>query len=138
MFDHSDVALKNARRLRREMTLPEVLLWKILKQKPLGVKFRNQHPIGDYVADFYCAKRRLVIEIDGIAHDIGNRPARDDRRDAWLRSMGHEIIRIPATDVLRDAQMVANSLIVLCADIPPPSAVPAATSPKGGGLLGSI
>ena len=69
MEDHSPAALKRARKLRKEMTLPEALLWRLLKGKPMGVKFRKQHPIGEFVVDFYCAEKRLGIEIDGIAHD---------------------------------------------------------------------
>ncbi len=88
----------------------------------MGVKFRNHHPIGNLVVDFYCAASRLVIEIDGIAHDMGDNPARDERRDAWLRSKGYEIIRILATDVLGDPSEVAESLAMFCAANPPPSA----------------
>ena len=69
-----------ARRARREMSLPEVLLWQRLKGSPQGIAFRKQHPIGQYRADFYCALARLVIEVDGIAHDLGDRPERDVER----------------------------------------------------------
>jgi very-short-patch-repair endonuclease len=74
MEDHSPTALVAARRLRRTMSLPEVLLWTQLRGKPLGIKFRKQHPVGDYVVDFYCAEKQLAVEIDGIAHDMGDRP----------------------------------------------------------------
>lgn len=60
---------RRANTLRRAMTLPEVLLWRELKQRPAGLKFRRQHPAGRYVLDFYCAKLALAIEIDGSAHD---------------------------------------------------------------------
>ena len=138
MEDHSPEALRNARRLRREMTLPEVLLWKVLRQRPNGLKFRRQHPFGKKtVIDFYCAKRKVGIEIDGIAHDMGDRAERDARRDAWLASQGIRIVRIPAAEVLFDPDTVAESLVALCASIPPPSALRAATSPKGGGNTGN-
>ena len=116
------------------MTLPEVLLWRHLRGKPMGVKFRKQHPLGDYVVDFFCASRRVAVEIDGIAHDMGDRPMRDASRDAWLRSQGVVVVRVTAADVLRDPAATAESIIRYCADVPPPSAaVAAATSPKGGG-----
>ena len=51
------------------MTLPEVLLWNLLRKAPDGVVFRRQHPIGRYVVDFYCARAKVCIEIDGFAHD---------------------------------------------------------------------
>ena len=50
--------------------------------------FRRQHPIGPYVIDFYCAKAWLAIEIDGMSHDMGDRPYSDAQRDAWLRERG--------------------------------------------------
>jgi very-short-patch-repair endonuclease len=56
-----------ARALRRSMTLPEGMLWQVLRKRPEGYKFRNQHPIGRCVVDFYCAATRLVIEVDGEA-----------------------------------------------------------------------
>jgi len=119
------------------MSLPEVLLWNRLRGNPMGVKFRKQHPLGDYVIDFFCASRRIAVEIDGIAHDRGDRPLRDSRRDAWLRRQGVEVLRIPAAEVLRDVAAVADAVVRYCADPPPPSAAgAAATSPRGGGFLG--
>jgi very-short-patch-repair endonuclease len=70
------------------MSLPEVLLWRHLKGSPGGIQFRKQHPIGDYFLDFYVARLKLAIEIDGIAHDMGDRPQRDEARDAYLAARG--------------------------------------------------
>nr|WP_082132816.1 endonuclease domain-containing protein [Pelagerythrobacter marensis] len=120
------------------MSLPEVLLWQQLRGKPDGVKFRKQHPVGDFVLDFYCATRRIAIEIDGIAHDMGDRPARDISRDRWLNEQGIGVLRIPASEVLDDAIGTAEAIIAYCTDRPPPSAAgAAATSPRGGGLSGA-
>ncbi|MEG3145116.1 endonuclease domain-containing protein [Sphingomonas sp. RT2P30] len=91
-----------ARRLRREMTLPEVLLWMELRKRPSGLKFRHQHPAGQYVLDFYCASARLAIEVDGEAHNHGDRPERDIRRDAWLARENVRVLRIPAKVILDD------------------------------------
>ena len=119
--------VRKAKTLRREMSLPEVLLWQILRTKPGGLKFRRQHPVGPFVADFYCPSAKLLIEIDGIAHDMGDRPSHDERRDVVLREKGFGIVRIPAADVLRDVSDVAQSIVALCsspsigsADGPPP------------------
>jgi very-short-patch-repair endonuclease len=120
MRDHTAKALQAARKLRKEMSLPEVLLWRILKQRPDGLKFRIQHPIGAYVADFYCAKRRVIIEIDGIAHDMGDRPERDALRDERLREAGFEILRIPAVEVLKNLTAAAGTIIGSCLAAPPP------------------
>jgi very-short-patch-repair endonuclease len=104
-----------ARRARREMSLPEVLLWQRLKGSPQGIAFRKQHPIGNYRADFYCAAAKLVIEVDGVAHDMGDRPQRDAERTTWLESQGYRIIRIPVADVLKDADQAAQSIVSLAA-----------------------
>ena len=66
-----------ARSLRRSMTLPEVVLWKVLRARPAGIKFRRQHPVGPYVLDFYCEAALTGIEVDGMAHDMGENPLRD-------------------------------------------------------------
>lgn len=104
-----------ARRARREMSLPESLLWQRLKGSPLGVSFRKQHPIGPYRADFYCAATKLVIEVDGIAHDMGDRPERDQTRTAWLQAHGFRVVRVPAADVLKDADAVADAIVAYAA-----------------------
>ena len=120
------------------MTLPEVLLWQRLKGQPQGVKFRRQHPLGDFVLDFYCARRRIAIEIDGFSHDTGDRPRRDAARDDELRQRGVRVLRVAASDVLRDVDSVAASVVSYCASAPPPStAVAADTSPAGGGPTGA-
>ena len=130
MEDHAPVALAAARRLRGAMSLPEVLLWSHLRGRPLGVKFRRQRPVGDYVVDFYCAEKRLAVEIDGIAHDMGNRPARDNKREAWLQAQGINVLRLSAVDVLNDVAGMADAVLRYCGAVPPPSALRAATSPR--------
>lgn len=102
-----------ARTLRAQMSLPEILLWQELRRQN-EVRFRRQHPLGRYVLDFYCAKANVCIEIDGIAHDMGERPERDDERDEWLRAQGIEVVRIPASDILKSPQQVAEALIRHC------------------------
>jgi len=118
-----------ARRLRREMTLPEILLWRALRRKALvGLRFRKQHPIGKYVLDFYLPSARLAVEVDGLAHDMGGNPERDFCRDQWLARRGIEVLRIPARDILdeRALEGVLQAIVELvharrgCP--PPPSA----------------
>ncbi len=136
MQDHTPHALASARNLRRAMSLPERLLWQHLRQRPLGVKFRKQHPLGTFIVDFYCAQNRLVVEIDGISHDMGDHPTRDTHRDEWLKSQGYQVCRIAAHDVLHGPAAVAEAILALCRTSPPPSALRAATFPSGGGSLG--
>jgi len=110
----TDRAYKNARRLRRELSLPEKLLW--VRLRGSDVRFRRQHPIGPYVLDFYCPSAKLAIEVDGFAHDTGDRPQRDEARTAWLRSQGIQVLRVPAKDVLADPNAIADALLRLCAE----------------------
>ena len=110
----TDHAHKNARRFRRDLSLPEKLLWRRLKAASL--RFRRQHPIGPYVLDFYFAAAKLAVEVDGAAHDFGSRPERDEVRSLWLKEQGIELLRIAARDVLRDPDEVADALLRLCAD----------------------
>jgi very-short-patch-repair endonuclease len=102
---------ERARKLRREMTLPEVLLWRELRGKPAGLKFRRQFAVAGYVADFACLDRRLLIEIDGIVHNMGDRPERDQKRDETLIALGWTMLRISAADVLRDVGAAATSIV---------------------------
>lgn len=105
----SQIKLPLARKLRREMTPPEVMIWSRLKGAPNSeLRFRRQHPVGPYVLDFYCAKVRLAIEIDGQVHRLDNVVQKDERRDMWLRSQGIDVIRINAVDVMKDADAVAG------------------------------
>ena len=118
--------VSRARKLRRTMSLPEVLLWRILRQAEIG--FRRQHPCGPFVADFYCAAAKVIIEIDGTAHDRGDRPERDGARNDWLRERGYRVMRVPARDVLADVSAVAEAIVALCREVAPG---PSTTSPCG-------
>ena len=100
-----------ARKLRRTMTLPEALLWRVFRTRPYGLKFRRQHGSDDFILDFYCSDARLGIEVDGKAHDMGNRPGRDVKRDAFFAEAGIVTIRIPAAEVLRDADACAANIV---------------------------
>ncbi len=104
-------AKENARKLRRSMSLPEVLLWQELRKKPDGVQFRRQHPAGPYVLDFFCATANLAIEVDGEAHNRGNHNARDLRRDTWLGEQGVRTLRSPAVDVLKNLNGVLQGIL---------------------------
>jgi very-short-patch-repair endonuclease len=121
--------IENARKLRREMSLPEVLLWRELRGKPQGLKFRRQFPVLGYVADFACVEIRLLIEIDGIVHDMGDRPQRDPKRDAVLTSHGWHVARIAAKNVLADPMACAASIVAFAESSRPLHHQPAAGGP---------
>jgi very-short-patch-repair endonuclease len=95
---------KRAKALRRALTEPELMLWTRLKRRiPEMPAFRNQHPLGPYILDFYCSAARLAVEIDGAIHSEDAQIAHDERRDAWLRRQGVTVYRVPASPVFEDA-----------------------------------
>ena len=98
------------------MSLPEILLWQRLRGSPEGIAFRKQHPIDPYVADFYCAASKLVIEIDGEVHNRGGRPNRDETKAAFLIERGYQLLRIGAQEVLKDPDRVAQAIVTHAAD----------------------
>jgi very-short-patch-repair endonuclease len=108
------VTIKRARKLRSEMSLPEVLLWRELRKRPGGFKFRRQHGAGIYVLDFYCAAAKLAIEVDGWAHDNLRTAKADEARSHFLRSQGVATTRVPAKAVLDDPASAAVRIARIC------------------------
>ena len=96
-----------------------MLLWRLLRLNRRELRFRKQHPIGPYVADFYCPAAKMVIEIDGAVHN--QRQAADSGRDAYMASLGLTVMRIPAAQVLADPEGVADSVYRLCKSAAGPS-----------------
>ena len=87
-------------------------MWEILRDRRLrGIKFRRQHPIGIYVADFFCYELKLVVELDGGVHDDPRQAVRDANRDAYLRSQGCTILRFPNHDVFHNRESVLTRIL---------------------------
>ncbi|NNC73690.1 MAG: endonuclease domain-containing protein [Sphingomonadaceae bacterium] len=103
--------VKKARKLRRKMSLPEALLWRELRKRPGELKFRRQHPAGNYILDFYCGEAKLAIEIDGESHNRGDQPDRDAKRDGWLANQDIRVLRFPASDVLNNLEGVVRNIV---------------------------
>ncbi len=122
-----------ARQLRRRMSLPEVTLWRELRLRPGGLKFRRQHPVGPYVEDFFCMCAKLVVEVDGDGHGIGDRPEQDERRDAFLTARGLRVVRVAARDVLGNCSAVVDHILAEAAPAAP-STVLRSPSPDEGGF----
>ena len=91
-----------ARKLRRRMSPPELLLWSQIRGQGLGFRGRKRHPIGPYSVDFYVPPAELVIEVDGSAHDHGHQPRRDQIRDRYLEGRGYRVLHIPALEVMKN------------------------------------
>jgi very-short-patch-repair endonuclease len=106
--------VKLARKLRSEMSLPESVLWRELRKRPGGFKFRRQHPAGIYILDFYCAAANLVIEVDGLSHD-GERAAKaDDTRGHFLRSQHLATLRVPVSAILNNLEGAVLRIVEVC------------------------
>ncbi len=90
-----------ARTLRRRGTPAETILWEALRDRRLdGRKFRRQHPVGEFIADFCCPAARLIVEVDGSVHD--GRAGADETRDATLLHHGYRVLRLRNAQVQRD------------------------------------
>ncbi len=100
-----------ARELRANGTVPERILWSLLRDRRLGgVKFRRQHPVGPYVVDFYGPSHALVVEIDGRSHDDRGIP--DHERQRYLEDVAHlRVFRLSNDDVLQDRESVIFGLL---------------------------
>jgi very-short-patch-repair endonuclease len=106
-------ALSLARSLRQPQTPAEAKLWARLRDGRLcGFKFRRQHPIGPYIADFCCASCKLIVELDGDTH-IG-KEERDEIRSDFLRKNGYEVVRFFNTDVFGNPDGVLESILSAC------------------------
>lgn len=101
-----------ARKLRKQGILSEVLLWKQIKNKTLGVEFHRQVPIDNYIVDFYCHELMLAIEIDGSSHNIEDVIQNDENRQQKLESMGVKFIRFDDSEVLKNISEVITAIVL--------------------------
>jgi very-short-patch-repair endonuclease len=100
-----------ARQLRSGMTDAELRLWGRLRAKQIhGVQFYRQKPLGPYIVDFYAAKPKLIIEIDGAQHFEPAHQARDSVRDAWLTQQGLRVLRFDNLQVLQETEAVLEQI----------------------------
>jgi very-short-patch-repair endonuclease len=102
------------------MSPPERLLWDRLRAGRLdGHKFRRQHPLGPYAADFYCHAAGLVVEVDGLNHLFNLEE--DARRDAWMRERGLRVLRLSAKRVLVDVEEAVELIRDVLREVKAPS-----------------
>ena len=92
------------------MTEAESAMWECLRGNQLGFQFRRQHPIYGYIPDFVCLKKRLVVEIDGGYHYIGDQPLSDEERTKYLNQYGFEVIRFTNEEVLSNIDNVLTEI----------------------------
>ena len=127
------MTVHQARQLRKRMSPSEVRLWRVLRQRPGGLIFRRQHPLGPYVVDFYCKAAAIAIEVDGMAHDFEVAARRDARRDQWVKMQGIETIRIAAQDVRGNLDGVVEHIVDRCLQRTPPPHCVRSPSPRNRG-----
>lgn len=104
-----------ARRLRRDATFPERLLWSRLRRRQLGIRVLRQQSIASYIVDFFCPDRRLVVEVDGRSH-IGREQA-DAVRQRALEALGYTVLRITNDEVLADLDGVVERIRAVLAQL---------------------
>ncbi|ACD91481.1 type I site-specific deoxyribonuclease, HsdR family [Chlorobium limicola DSM 245] len=103
--------VERARELRQQQTPAEDIVWELLRDHRFeGLKFRRQHQIGNYIADFFCSEHKLVVEVDGDVHRSPEVVAKDSQRDAYLRSLGYTVIRFGNQLVLNNPAEFLNQI----------------------------
>ena len=110
------MTVRQARKLRRETTESERFLWKHIRDRQLaGLKFRRQHPIGRYVADFGCEEEKLVVELDGGQH--ADNVDHDEQRTQYIEKFGYRVVRYWNSEVLSNIEGVMADIRMRAQDI---------------------
>jgi very-short-patch-repair endonuclease len=108
-----------ARALRQDMTKAEVILWVNIRKRAInGARFRRQHPIGPYIADFTCPTAKLIIEVDGATHSTPEELVYDARRTRYLEAQGWTVIRVNNIDIYENMDGVWRTI---AAQLAPPA-----------------
>ncbi len=124
-----EALLLRARELRKQQTSAKEILWQCLRSRRLeNLKFRRQHNIGQFIADFYCHGARLVIELDGLIHN--SQKERDKDRDLWMRSNGFTVLRFRNEDIFDSLEIVLTKILQ--------TALTPSPSPAGEGNLSEL
>lgn len=131
-YGASNLIFKNAKALRNRLTESESLLWEHVKGKQLGAKFRRQHPISLYIADFYCHEAKLIIELDGSIHNLPEIIVNDNERQKNLEELGIKVLRFTNKELHYNLNFVLDSIkeALKSRQTTPPS--------RGGGLTKRI
>ena len=103
--------LEKAREMREKATPAEAFAWELFRDRRfLGLKFRRQHQIGSYVVDLYCHEKHLILELDGLVHEDTKRHPHDAKRDAYLKSLGMNVLRIKNERLLHETEDALNEI----------------------------
>ena len=108
--DRYNLLKEYAKENRRHMTDAEKALWNIIRQPTCSYKFRRQHPIYDYIVDFICIEKKLIIEVDGAYHSEPQQQEDDRVRTETLSNMGYKVIRFTNEEVLSNPKVVLRTI----------------------------
>jgi len=113
------VQIDRARQLRHDGTESEQIAWYLLRSLGLkGFKFRRQHPVGQYIVDFCCPQRRLILELDGSVHGQPSQAKKDARRDTHLKNMGYTVLRLSNGMVLNAPELLVDEVLKVAWSLP--------------------
>jgi imidazole glycerol-phosphate synthase subunit HisF len=115
-YGAGSILFENAKMLRKTLTPAENILWGYLKTKPSGYKFRRQHPLGIYIADFYCHSLKLVIEVDGLIHNKKEVGGYDKECQSFIEADGIKAIRFTNEEVETALEKVIAQINLLLHD----------------------
>ncbi|WP_420387392.1 endonuclease domain-containing protein [Roseivirga sp.] len=117
-YGATPIIFERAKRLRNNMTTQEKKLWEKLRLNRMkGLRFKAQHPMASYIADFYCHKLRLVIEIDGPNHSQSDQFEYDQARTSHLEQLGVQVIRFTNDEIDDSIDSVLMQIESLCTDV---------------------
>ena len=121
----ADRLIPLAKALRKQTTDAEQLIWRHLRAKRFaGLKFKRQEPIGNYIVDFVCFERRIIIELDGGQHALPAEMQKDSQRDQWFEAQGYTVLRFWDNEVLTNTEGVLEVIRRLCLNHPPLNPLP--------------
>ncbi len=109
-YGAGNLIFEKAKKLRNNVTPTEMILWGRLKEKFSKLKFRRQHPVSLYIVDFYCHAEKLVIEIDGSIHVLGEVKIKDEMRQKHLEALGLRVIRFTTNEILNNLESVLETI----------------------------
>ena len=110
--EYKEKKTEQRRLLRKNKTKSEAIVWKLLRNRETGYKFRRQYSIGRYIVDFYCPEQKLIVEIDGSSHE--GVYEQDKLREEFLIKNGYRVIRYKNEMVLNNPDAVKDDIIKLC------------------------
>jgi very-short-patch-repair endonuclease len=109
-YTNKSCFIERRKKLRKKATYAEKILWKQLKAKQFGIKFRRQYNIGYYIVDFYCHERKLIIELDGSIHGEKEQMLKDMQRQKYLENKKYTVVRYTNEQIKYDLEGVLQDI----------------------------